>query len=172
MDRSYTPNPCDLVYAHPGLVRILAIVGIAICIATLACFVALPFPRMTAGIHWSLVFCCLVMVLVCLYAGATIVRRSRDTIVVAGDGLWWLSPNAASMFLAWTDVESVEPQNVMQRLIVTGCGGTLRIPLEFHLKRFGELRREVIQRSARPHRTDGMRCGSRDGTGQNTGEGV
>ena len=150
MDRAYTPKPGDLAYAHPALVRNLAILGIAICLVTLVYVLAMPFLETTAGIHWFLVLCCVATVLACLQAGIAIVKRSRDTIGVAEDGLWWHSPRAGSVFIAWTDVESVEPQNVMQRLIVTDRSGALRIPLEFHLERFGELRREVLERSGRP----------------------
>ena len=45
------------------------------------------------------------------------------------------------------DVGEVEPQNVMQRLVVTDRSGTHRLLLEFHLQNFGELRRTVIERS-------------------------
>lgn len=150
MGTALAPAPNDRTYAHPGLVRALAISGIAISLVSILFILALPFLEWSSGVHWILVVSCLVTVLACLYAAVLIARRSNDTIVVTGEGLWCRSPNAPPVFIAWDDVGSVVPQNVMQRLVVTDRSGQRRIHLEFHLERFGELRREVLERSALP----------------------
>jgi len=148
MTPALAPATNDRTYTHPGLVRALAISGIAICVASTLFILALPFLEWSSGVHWILIVSCLVTVLACLYAAVLIARRSNDTIVVSGEGLWCRSPNAPPVFIAWNEVGSVSPQNVMQRLVVTDRSGQRRIHLEFHLERFGELRREVLERSS------------------------
>lgn len=140
------PGAGARTYHHPPLVRALAKWGIVISVGSIAFLLALPFlDHGTTSL--VLVFCCLVTVLVCLYAAVGIVRRSGDTIVVDDEGLRCDSPNAPSVAIPWAEVGSVVPQNVMQRLVVTDRTGSRRIHLEYHLERFGELRRTVLDRA-------------------------
>lgn len=145
-----TSSPADdeRTYAHPGLVRGLAISGVAIGVASLSGLLALPYlqPGRYSGL---LILCCLVAVAAGLLVAVAIARRSRDTIVVTREGLWCRSPAAPPVFIAWSEVGAVEPQNVMQRLVVTDRTGSRRIHLEYHLERFGELRREVLASAGR-----------------------
>lgn len=134
-------------YAQPPLVRALARTGIVLSVGSILFLLGLPFLDHGAT-SLILIACCLVTVLACLSVAVAIVRRSGDIIVVADEGIRCESPNAPSVFIPWREVGSVVPQNVMQRLVVIDTSGARRIHLEFHLQRFGELRRMVLERSA------------------------
>jgi hypothetical protein len=141
-------------YAHPGLVRRLAMSGILLSTATFVALTAVAVAQ-PERIHGVLLAACLATLAVCLVLSVRFVRRSRDTIVVDDTGLWWHSPHRETLGLAWEDIAKVEPQNVMQRLVVSDASGRRRIALEYHLENFGELRRTVIERAAGDGREDG-----------------
>jgi hypothetical protein len=148
MATASAPGANARTYAQPPLVRALARTGVVLSAGSILFLLALPFlDHGTTSL--VLIFCCLVTVLACLVVAIAIVRRSGDLIVVADDGLRCESPNAPPVFIPWNEVGSVVPQNVMQRIVVTDTSGTRRIHLEFHLQRFGELRRAVLERAVR-----------------------
>lgn len=134
-------------FAHPPLVRTLGVSAIGF-FAVVCLFVAsLPFLEPDKD-HRLLVLSCLVVFGACLYVSVAMVRRFRDTVVVADDGLWRHSPGGQSLVIPWNEIAAVEAQNVMQRLVVTDASGSRRIDLEYHLENFGELRRIVMKRIA------------------------
>jgi len=135
-------------FAHPRIVRRLAVLSIVFC--TAACVAALLLPLLAPSEdHRLLAVACLAVFGGVLYYSVAAVRSSRDTIVVAEDGLWCHSPKKPSLFLRWNEIAGVQAQNVMQRLVVTDFSGTRRIILEYHLQNFGELRRTVLERATR-----------------------
>lgn len=142
------PRPDAKSFATPALVRWLAVSGVALCGPACAFFLALPFVA-RGGTDWLVVLSSLAFFGSLLPVSLSIARRSADTIVVDDDGLWRLSPSEPPLFLAWGDIVRVEPQNVMQRLVVEGRGDARRMLLEYHLQNFGELRRLVLERVGR-----------------------
>jgi hypothetical protein len=135
-------------YSHPRLFRSLALFGIAFSVVGLAFVLSLPFLEPEAD-HMLIMICLLPIFAVGLVLGIAMARSSRDTVVVADDGLWYHSPGGPSLFIRWNEITGVQPQNVMQRLLVTDSTGSRRIYLEYQLERFGELRRIVLDRATR-----------------------
>lgn len=136
------------IHGHPPLVRRLARWGIGISAASALGLLAVPL-RWSLGVpHWILLAAGLASVLACLKVAVAIDRHADDTVEACDRGLRLRSPRAPEVFLPWHEVASVEPQQLMQRLVVSDAEGRRRIPLEFHLERFGELRREVLERAA------------------------
>lgn len=133
-------------FAHPPIVRLLAMLGVVVSLG--ACLFALALPWLEPGEnHWLLVLVCLATFGGCLYVAVAMVRGSHDTIVVTDDGLSQVSPNHPTLFLPWSEIAEVQAQNVMQRLVVADAAGTRRLFLEYHLQGFGELRRIVLERT-------------------------
>ncbi|MFN2376944.1 MAG: hypothetical protein ABR538_10430 [Candidatus Binatia bacterium] len=143
-----SPAAEQKVFPHPPVVRLLAMAGIVLCAG--ACLFSLLLPWLEPeGNHWLLVLMCLAVFGGCLYVGVAVVRKSHDTVEVAGDGLYQHSPNGPSLFLPWNEIADVQAQNVMQRLVVADASGTRRIFIEYHLQGFGELRRLVLEKATR-----------------------
>lgn len=135
-------------FSHPRLFGRLALFGIVFCAVGIVFLLALPFLDPDAD-HRLLIVCSLPVFGLCLYLSVAMARSSRDTVVVAEDGLWYHSPGGPSLFIRWNEIAGVQPQNVMQRLLVTDSTGSRRIYLEYQLERFGELRRIVLERATR-----------------------
>ena len=135
-------------FVHPPLVRHLAVSSMVTCAAGCLVALALPFLRPGAD-NTLLIVSCLSLFGACLYLSIGMVRSSADKVVVAEDGLWNLSPNRPSVFIAWEEIADVCAQNVMQRLVVTDRSGARRIHLEYHLEGFGKLRQAVLDRTQR-----------------------
>lgn len=132
------------LFAHPPLVRSLALFGawFSALFAVLVLLVPLYAPDWNNPLLLAISFVfCVGSVAVSLL----MLRSSGDTFEVTGDGVCWRSPGKAPVFLAWSDVADVHPENVMQRLVVADAAGR-RILIEFHLRGFGELRRIVLER--------------------------
>lgn len=138
----------SISFAHPRLFRSLAIFGIAFSAVGLLVVLSLPFFEPDAD-HRLIMLCLLPVLAIGLYLSFAMVRTSRDTIVVAADGLWHHCPGGPSLFIRWNEIAGVQPQNVMQRLVVTDATGARKIYLEYQLERFGELRRIVLDRATR-----------------------
>jgi len=135
-------------FAHPRLFRSLALFGIVFCVAGILFVLSLPLLQPQED-HRLVIVSSLAVFGVCLYLSVAMARSSRDTIVVADDGLWHHSPGGPSLFIRWNEIAGVQPQNVMQRLVVTDSTGARKIYLEYQLERFGELRRIVLDRATR-----------------------
>lgn len=120
----------------------------ATCAVGCLLMIALPLLR-PDGDNALLVVSGLTLFGACLHLSIGMARSSGDKVVVADDGLWNLSPNRPSVFIAWEEIADVCAQNVMQRLVVTDRTGARRIHLEYHLEGFGRLRQAVLHRSAR-----------------------
>lgn len=133
-------------FAHPRLFRSLAFFGIAFSAGGLLFVLSLPVLEPDAD-HRLIMICLLPVLTVGLYLSVAMARSSRDTIVVADDGLWHHCPGGPSLFIRWSEIAGVQPQNVMQRLVVSDSTGARKIYLEYQLERFGELRRIVLDRA-------------------------
>lgn len=131
-------------FRHPPVVRSLAVSSALLCAGSGLFFLALPFVR-PGSMNPILLACCILALAAGLYVALMVTRASRDRIVVEDGGLRCQSPGGDSVFIPWSEVASVEPQNVMQRLVVTDRSGGRTIHLEFHLEDFGELRRIVLE---------------------------
>jgi hypothetical protein len=145
------PVETSRAFAHPPLVRSLAMFAALFCAGGCLFSVVLPFLAPTRDTR-LLVVCGLVLFGPSLYLSLAMVRRSHDTVAIADDGIRYHSPNAPASFIPWNEIASVQPQNVMQRLLVADFDGTRKIHLEYHLEDFGELRRIVLERATK--RTD------------------
>lgn len=136
------------LFAHPPIFRRLGLSSILICVA--GCLFVLALPILDpAEDHRLSIILSLGVFGSCLYFSIAMVRRSRDTVEVSADGLHYHSAHAPSLFISWSEVADVEAQNVMQRLLVTDSTSARKIYLEYHLQQFGELRRIVLDRTAK-----------------------
>jgi hypothetical protein len=142
------PPEHSTAFVHPPLVRRLSVASLVTC--AVGCLAALALPLLRPGEdNTILVVSCLSLFGSCLYLSIDMVRSCGDKVVVTDEGLWNLSPNRPSVFIAWEEIADVCAQNVMQRLVVTDRTGARRIHLEYHLEGFGKLRQAVLDRSAR-----------------------
>ncbi|MFN2425165.1 MAG: hypothetical protein ABR587_01815 [Candidatus Binatia bacterium] len=139
------------LFAHPPIFRRLGLWSIWICIA--GCLFVLALPVLDPGEdHRLSIILSLGVFGSCLYSSISMVRRSRDTVEVAADGLHYHCAHAPSLFIGWGEVADVEAQNVMQRLLVSDSTGARKIYLEYHLQEFGDLRRIVLDRTGKDRR--------------------
>ena len=134
-------------FAHPPLFSRLAAFGIAVSAAW--CLAVLLLPLVVTGADDPLLIgLSLLTGAAGLVAAVSMLRRAADTVEISADGLRYRPSGRPEVFLAWNEIARVEPQNVMQRLLVTDASGERRIHIEYHLEDFGELRRIILERTA------------------------
>lgn len=148
-------------FAHPPLVHSLAVFAVAFFFTGILSVLALPLVRPGEGSR-LLIVACLASFLASLQASVLFLRRSREVIVVADDGLSCRSPAGEAVSIPWAEIASVKAQNVMQRLLVQDAQGTRRIHLEYHLQDYGELRRIVLERSGESARSTALELNRND----------
>ena len=83
-----------------------------------------------------------------LYESIAVLRRSNDTITIDDEGIRSESPGGGVVSIPWGEVDQVETQNVMQRLVISHKTSDRRIMAEFHLQDYGTLMRTVRERAA------------------------
>jgi hypothetical protein len=150
MKAEIPPVPAEnsKTYAVPRVIRWLGISSVLFCAAACVLLLWLPIQRPDQS-NWLLAIAGLGVFGCGLYLSLAIVRRSRDTVAVADDGLWYHSPHGPSQFMRWDEIADVHSQNVMQRLVVSDSTRTRTLQLEFHLQEFGDLRRTILERATR-----------------------
>jgi hypothetical protein len=144
--QAFADDSLPRTFRHPSVVRLLAVSSMWLCAGSVLFFVALPFVS-PGSMNPLLLVACILTLAVGFYVAVTVTRSSRERIVVEAGGLRCQSPGGHTVYIPWDEVASVEPENVMQRLLVTDRSGQRTIHLEFHLEDFGELRRIVLERS-------------------------
>jgi hypothetical protein len=145
--QSAAPPPADaLTFKFPQSM-VWLMLGLAI-----ACFGLMVFGlalQVTDLRHAS--FTLMILCVAMFGSGAVgclqIFNRSRDTVAVNADGLWYLQRKGSTTFIAWSEVGSVTARDGVQRLVVTDVTGTKKIRFEYQLENFEKLRAFVVEHS-------------------------
>lgn len=74
--------------------------------------------------------------------------RARGEVVVDESGVWWMVGRRPPTSIAWSDVQSLRADDLMQRLIVSDRTSRRTIKMEYQLDRFADLRAFVLAHTA------------------------
>lgn len=142
------PVPADAsVFKFPRrsglMVMLYGILGLVLVVP--------PFYALATGpIHRPIVLFLPVILGVGLLIALSIIgfTRSRVSVAVTSDGLWYLPGKTQSAFIPWSDVSRVEAQDRAQRLVLVDARDNSKIRLQYQMENFSKLREFILSHTS------------------------